>query len=103
MIGRCYYWSHTSARSVRLYTGECVVDSSMGLWDRARCCLQSVHFNCLGVVFIPELFMCDCKIYSKKNRKLRTAANENSTGPYEANIGASEAYENLSRKALENQ
>ena len=34
-IGRCYYWSHTLARSVRLYTGECVVDSSMGLWDRA--------------------------------------------------------------------
>ena len=34
-IGRCYYWSHTSARSVRLYTGECVVDSSTGLWDRA--------------------------------------------------------------------
>ena len=37
MIGRCYYWSHTSGRSVRLYTGECVVDSSTGLWDRARC------------------------------------------------------------------
>ena len=35
-IGRCYYWSHTSARSVRLYTGECVVDSSTGLWDRAQ-------------------------------------------------------------------
>ena len=34
-IGRCYYWSHTSGRSVRLYTGECVVDSSTGLWDRA--------------------------------------------------------------------
>ena len=34
-IGRRYYWSHTSARSVRLYTGECVVDSSTGLWDRA--------------------------------------------------------------------
>ena len=34
-IGRCYYWSHTSARSVRLHTGECVVDSSTGLWDRA--------------------------------------------------------------------
>ena len=34
-IGRCYYWSHTSARSVRLYTGECVVNSSTGLWDRA--------------------------------------------------------------------
>ena len=34
-IGRRYYWSHTSGRSVRLYTGECVVDSSTGLWDRA--------------------------------------------------------------------
>ena len=34
-IGRRYYWSHTSARSVGLYTGECVVDSSTGLWDRA--------------------------------------------------------------------
>ena len=34
-IGRCYYWSHTSGRSVRLYTGECVVDSSTELWDRA--------------------------------------------------------------------
>ena len=34
-IGRCYYWSHTLARSMRLYTGECVVDSSTGLWDRA--------------------------------------------------------------------
>ena len=34
-VGRCYYWSHTSVRSVRLYTGECVVDSSTGLWDRA--------------------------------------------------------------------
>ena len=34
-IGRCYYWSHTSGRSVRLYTGECVIDSSTGLWDRA--------------------------------------------------------------------
>ena len=32
-----------------------------------------------------------------------TAANENSTGPYEVNTGTSEAYENLSRKALENQ
>ena len=47
--------------------------------------------------------MSDCKIYSKKNHELRRAANENSTGPYETNIGASEAYENLSRKALENQ
>ena len=34
-IGRCYHWSHTSGRSARLYTGECVVDSSTGLWDRA--------------------------------------------------------------------
>ena len=34
-IGRRYYWSHTLARSVGLYTGECVVDSSTGLWDRA--------------------------------------------------------------------
>ena len=47
--------------------------------------------------------MSDCKIYSKKNRKLRTAANKNSTGPYETNTGASEAYENLSHQALENQ
>ena len=38
-----------------------------------------------------------------KNCKLRTATNKNSTGPYEVNTGASEAYENVSRQALENQ
>ena len=42
-IGRCYYWSHTSARSVRLYTGECVVDSSTGLWDRACWLYRGQH------------------------------------------------------------
>ena len=47
--------------------------------------------------------MFHCKICGKKNGKLRTAANENSTGPYETNTGTSKAYENLSRKALENQ
>ena len=47
--------------------------------------------------------MSDCKIYGKKYGKLCTAANENSTSPYKVNTGASEAYENLSRKALENQ
>ena len=34
---------------------------------------------------------------------MRTATNKNSTGPYEVNTGTSEANENLSRKALENQ
>ena len=29
------YWPYTSGRSVRLYTGECVVDSGTVLWDRA--------------------------------------------------------------------
>ena len=47
--------------------------------------------------------MSNCEIYSKKYGKLRTAANENSTCPYEVNTGTSEAYENLSCKALENQ
>ena len=47
--------------------------------------------------------MLHCEIYGKKYGKLSTAANKNSTGPYEVNTGASEAYENLSRKALENQ
>ena len=41
-IGRRYYWSHTSGRSVRLYTGECVVDSSTGLWDRAPSTIREV-------------------------------------------------------------
>ena len=47
--GRCYYWSHTSARSVRLYTGECVVDSSMGLWDRAITLICLNNFRCGGM------------------------------------------------------
>ena len=47
--------------------------------------------------------MLHCEIYDKKYGKLHTAANENSTGPYEVNTGTSETYENLSRKALENQ
>ena len=47
--------------------------------------------------------MSNCEIYGKKYGKLRTAANENSTYPYEINTGASEAYKKLSRQALENQ
>ena len=47
--------------------------------------------------------MSNCEIYGKKYGKLRTAANENSTCPYEINTGATEAYEKLSRQALENQ
>ena len=46
--------------------------------------------------------MLNCEIYGKKYGKLCTAANENSTCPYEVNTGATEAYENLSCKALEN-
>ena len=46
--------------------------------------------------------MLNCEIYGKKYGKLRTAANENSTCPYKVNTGATEAYENLSRKALGN-
>ena len=46
--------------------------------------------------------MLHCKIYGKKYGKVCTAANENIIGPYEVNTGATEAYENLSRKALEN-
>ena len=47
--------------------------------------------------------MSNCEIYGKKYGKLRTAANENSTCPYEVNTGTSEAYEKLSHQALENQ
>ena len=47
--------------------------------------------------------MSNCEIYGKKYGKLRTAANENSTCPYKVNTGTSEAYEKLSRQALENQ
>ena len=47
--------------------------------------------------------MSDCEIYGKKYGKLRTAANENSTCPYEINTSASEAYEKLLRQALENE
>ena len=46
--------------------------------------------------------MLNCEIYGKKYGKLCTAANENSTCPYEVNTGTTTAYENLSRKALEN-
>ena len=46
--------------------------------------------------------MSNCEIYGKKYGKLRIAANENSTCPYEVNTGTSKAYENLSCKALEN-
>ena len=35
MLGDCGYWPYTLGRSVGLYTGECVVNSSMGLWDHA--------------------------------------------------------------------
>ena len=31
---------------MRLYTGECVVDSSMGLWDRATHIRHKHHFEC---------------------------------------------------------
>ena len=48
-IGRRYYWSHTSGRSVRLYTGECVVDSSTGLWDRAQVVLVIEDVSGLGM------------------------------------------------------
>ena len=53
-IGRCYYWSHTSGRSVRLYTGECVVDSSMGLWDRANVYPVNIHITVKAYLFPLE-------------------------------------------------
>ena len=46
--------------------------------------------------------MLNCEIYGKKYGKLRTAGNENITCPYKVNTGATETYENLSHKALEN-
>ena len=36
IIGDCSYWPYTSGRSVRLYTNECVVDSSTGLMGPCR-------------------------------------------------------------------
>ena len=47
--------------------------------------------------------MLNCEIYGKKYGKLRTAANKNSTCPYEINTSASEAYEKLLCQALENE
>ena len=66
-IGRCYYWSHTSARSVRLYTGECVVDSSTGLWDRASATLTREYMTNHTTKMTKSLIEIDGNLHCLSN------------------------------------